>query len=342
MCLKEKVANENKKDRQGDNRSKLYYVKAEYDATMLDDIFGPENWSIEILNQDVRVWEQQLISFSQNKREEYPARVAAAWVSVRLTVTFPDGKKTFRDGIGSGDAIRKRDNPNSVETEGLALKAAGTDALKRAATLLGNIFGRGMEKDGTQRYDYDYVPPDGDEAEDDARPTSSVSLDTATQSQPQTQTPSHPQTSHHREPVVTSGISRPVQQQRQHEGRRDLSDDPFAASHSQDEGSQGTRDLLTPELRRIIPQGRLIEVGGPEKWRSIFSQLNEARKSWVTTEGQVETMKNEMAAFRKRAEGENIITGTSAGARDIKNFFDTMDTFVEKRRKEILGISQAA
>lgn len=344
MFLKEKVANENKKDRQGDNRSKLYYVKAEYDATMLDDIFGPENWSVEILNQDVRVWEQQLISFSQNKREEYTARVAAAWVSARLTVTFPDGKRTFRDGIGSGDAIRKRDNPNSVETEGLALKAAGTDALKRAATLLGNIFGRGMEKDGTQRYDYDYVPPDGDEAEEEARPTSSVSLDRDTQSQPQlqAQVPSQPQISHHREPVVTSGVSRPIQQQRQHDGRRDLSDDPFAVNHSQDEGSQGTRDLLTPELRRIIPQGRLIEVGGPEKWRSIFSQLNEARKSWVTTEDQVQLMKNEMAAFRKRAEGENIITGTSAGARDIKNFFDTMDTFVEKRRKEILGIPQAA
>ncbi|MBD2745839.1 hypothetical protein IC232_03920 [Microvirga sp. BT688] len=348
VYLKEKVANENKKDRQGDNRSKLYYVKAEYDATMLDDIFGPENWSVEILNQDSRVWEQQLISFSQNKREEYTARVASAWVSVRLTVTFPDGKKASRDGIGSGDAIRKRDNPNSVETEGLALKAAGTDALKRAATLLGNIFGRGMEKDGTQRYDYDYVPPEGDEADEEARPTTSVDLgaSTAPQLQAQPQASIQPQRlsepPQHREPVVTSGVTRPVQPQRQVDNRSDLSDDPFSATPSNSNGAEDDQDILTPELRRIIPQGRLIEVGAPDKWRSIFSQLNEARKNWVTTEAHVQIMKDQMAAFRKRAETENIISGTSAGAKDIKHFFDTMDNFVEKRRKEILGIPQAA
>lgn len=348
LALKEKVANENKKDRQGDGRSKLYYVKAEYDATMLDDIFGPENWSVEILNQDSKVWEQNLISFSQQKREEYTARIASAWVSVRLTVTFPDGKKACRDGIGAGDAIRKKDNPNSVETEGLALKAAGTDALKRAATLLGNIFGRGMEKDGTQRYDYDYVPPESDEADEEARPTTSVDLGNSTSSQPQLQTQAssqpqrQPETQQYREPVVTSGVSRPVQPQRQVDGRHDLSDDPFAATPSNSNGAQDPQDLLTPELRRIIPHGRLIEVGAPDKWRSIFSQLNEARKNWVTTEAQVQIMKDELAAFRKRAEDESIISGNAAGARDIRHFFDSLDGLVEKRRKEILGIPQAA
>jgi recombination DNA repair RAD52 pathway protein len=375
IALKQMVANENKKDRQGDNRSKLYYVKMEYDATKLDEIFGPENWSAEILNQESRVWEQDLVSFKQNKQEVYKARVASAWVTVRLTVKFPDGRETFRDGVGAGDAIRRADNPNSVEAEGLALKAAGTDAIKRAATLLGNIFGRGMEKDGTQRYDYDYVPPLDDEADEETRPTSEVEIandvgqpQNPPQHQPQVQSQSRPQTQgqarpqpqplqpsrpqQHQEPNVTSGLSRqapghasaaPTAQSRpQAEPQRGSADDFDNALNQAPVDVRTLTDPLSEHLRLIIPQSNLIEVGNPERWKNIFSQLNEARKNWVTTEDQVATMKAHMADFRKRASNENIISGNSAGAKDIKHYFDTMDTFIDKRRQQILGLNQAA
>ncbi|WP_262266986.1 MULTISPECIES: RAD52 family DNA repair protein [Microvirga] len=380
-ALKEKVANENKKDRQGDNRSKLYYVKMEYDATKLDEIFGPENWSAEILNQESRVWEQDLVSFKQNKQEVYKARVASAWVTVRLTVKFPDGRETFRDGVGAGDAIRRADNPNSVEAEGLALKAAGTDAIKRAATLLGNIFGRGMEKDGTQRYDYDYVPPLDDEADEETRPTSDVVIandvgqpqnppqqQVQSQSRPQAQTRPQPQSQspqprtqasaqqpssrpqQHHEPNVTSGLSRQAPEhapvaptaQPQHASQPGPADDFDNALNQASVDVRTLTDPLSEHLRLIIPQGNLIEVGIPERWKNIFSQINEARKNWVTTVEDVATMKAHMADFRKRASNENIISGTSAGAKDIKHYFDTMDTFIEKRRQHILGIGQAA
>ncbi|WP_114944349.1 Rad52/Rad22 family DNA repair protein [Microvirga calopogonii] len=388
IALKEKVANENKKDRQGDNRSKLYYVKMEYDATKLDEIFGPENWRTEILNQESRVWEQDLVSFKQNKQEVYKARVASAWMTVRLTVKFPDGRETFRDGVGAGDAIRRADNPNSVEAEGLALKAAGTDAIKRAATLLGNIFGRGMEKDGTQRYDYDYVPPEDDEADDETRPTSDVAIANdagqpqgeaqPTQVQPQSRPPSPPQASAHptaqtrpasspqtrsqpqqparpqqyQEPNVTSGLARPPQGQApasptsqartEPEVRPRVADEFESALNGAQADVRTLTDPLSEHLRLIIPQGKLIEVGHPDRWKNIFSQLNEARKNWVTTVDQVEVMKAHMADFRSRASNENIISGSSAGAKDIKHYFDTMDTFIDRRRQQILGLDQAA
>lgn len=110
--------------RQDENRT-LAYLEGWYVIAEANRIFGPENWDrITLATQSV--WQGRI---NNNPCCAYTARVR---ICVRAGLTT-----LTREGSGFGQA-RGRDQG---EAHGLALKAAETDATKRALSTLGAPFG---------------------------------------------------------------------------------------------------------------------------------------------------------------------------------------------------------
>ncbi len=112
------------KTRQDEDKT-LAYLEGWYVIAEANRIFGPENWDrITLATQSV--WQGRI---NNNPCCAYTARVR---ISVRAGLTT-----LTREGSGFGQA-RGRDQG---EAHGLALKAAETDATKRALSTLGAPFG---------------------------------------------------------------------------------------------------------------------------------------------------------------------------------------------------------
>jgi recombination DNA repair RAD52 pathway protein len=115
-------------------RSGLSYVTGRYVKQTLNQLFGPLGWGYEIIEQ------HPASAWTGNEGE------AARWfVHLRLSVTV--GERTVsRDGIavGHGNLVTKS-GPVSVgrasEVWDFAAAEAVTDALKRAASSLGQVLG---------------------------------------------------------------------------------------------------------------------------------------------------------------------------------------------------------
>jgi hypothetical protein len=101
----------------------------------LTRIFGFMDWSKEI--------EYGLIFESQRDPTKAGGWDVAYHAKCRLSVTDPDGMTTVREDAGTGSA---KNQPSRADAHDLAIKAAVSGALKRAAKDLGNQFGLSLYK----------------------------------------------------------------------------------------------------------------------------------------------------------------------------------------------------
>lgn len=97
----------------------LSYLETWYVIDRMNQVFGPLNWSKETTN---------LYQVEGTQRATYTCKV-------RVTVYTPDGRQAYRDGYGYGN-----DKHDKTPHE-LAVKAAESDAFKRAAMQFGLSLG---------------------------------------------------------------------------------------------------------------------------------------------------------------------------------------------------------
>lgn len=128
--LDEKIPRSAVKERDGGGGVRLSYIGAEYVTDRLNQIFGSLGWSKTTIKLD-KVFEGQL---EQNGRKKHTVSYIA---QVRLVVTV-DGKGTEHTTTGHGTGF---DVFNPGAAHELAVKAAETDAFKRAASNLGQSMG---------------------------------------------------------------------------------------------------------------------------------------------------------------------------------------------------------
>jgi DNA repair and recombination protein RAD52 len=123
------------KQRQGANRQQLFYLEGWQAIDNANRIFGFGNWSRETVAMEA-LHEPKLVTDA-----EAPERgkvVAAYFARVRVTVYAKDGTRSImRDGCGAARGFAK----TAGEAMENALKAAETDATKRALVTFGNAFG---------------------------------------------------------------------------------------------------------------------------------------------------------------------------------------------------------
>jgi DNA repair and recombination protein RAD52 len=129
------LARERVKQRQGAGRHSLSYIEAWDAIAAANAIFGHGNWSRETVLLEA-LHDPKLVP-----DEENPSRtkvVAAFLAKARVTVWSPDGQRSIvREGCGAARGFAK----TAGEAMENALKAAETDALKRALVTFGNAFG---------------------------------------------------------------------------------------------------------------------------------------------------------------------------------------------------------
>lgn len=116
-------------ERQGPGRQMVSYLKGSDAVNLMNDIFGPAEWFHEIRDQGYR---------DKEEREGSGRWTGVAWVLVRVTVRWSNGKDNWHDGMGT---FASKMAGSWHEVEANARKAAATDALKRAIVHFGNALG---------------------------------------------------------------------------------------------------------------------------------------------------------------------------------------------------------
>jgi DNA repair and recombination protein RAD52 len=133
--LEAPLARERVKQRQGANRQSLSYMEGWQLIEEANRIFGFGCWSRETTLLEP-LHDPKLVA-----DEEDPSRskvVAAYFAKARVTVWSPDGQRSIvREGCGAARGFAK----TAGEAMEQAIKAAETDALKRALVTFGNAFG---------------------------------------------------------------------------------------------------------------------------------------------------------------------------------------------------------
>ena len=121
------------KFREIDGKS-LAYIEGWHAIEQANRIFGVEAWDRET------VWSECIW------RKPVDAQFGAAYVT-RVRITVRTGSDTFvREGVGAAEAIA----PTPGQAHEKAIKAAETDATKRALSTLGNCFGLFLYRSGKE------------------------------------------------------------------------------------------------------------------------------------------------------------------------------------------------
>src|SRR5690349_1856704 len=110
--------------RQGNGRE-LSYIEGWYAISEANRIFGFDGWSRETV-------ESRCVLTRENRGSFLAIYIARVRISV-----FADGTNIIREGHGSGEGH----GPSPGEVHDTALKAAETDATKRALATFGRPFG---------------------------------------------------------------------------------------------------------------------------------------------------------------------------------------------------------
>ena len=122
------------------NGRELSYIEGWYAISQANRIFGFDGWSRETVESRCVL-----------SRENRGAFLAVYTAKVRITVEA-DGMKIIREGHGSGEG--RANSPGEVHDT--ALKAAETDATKRALATFGKPFGLELyRKDVVRRPELD-------------------------------------------------------------------------------------------------------------------------------------------------------------------------------------------
>ena len=126
---------EHVRQRQGANRQSLSYLEAWQLIADANRIFGFGNWSRETLQMEA-LHEPKLVTHAE--APEAGTVVAAYFARVRVTVWAKDGTRSIvREGCGAARGFA-RTIGEAMEN---AIKAAETDAMKRALVTFGDQFG---------------------------------------------------------------------------------------------------------------------------------------------------------------------------------------------------------
>jgi len=159
--LAERVPAKKLKERDGPGRTKIKYVTDDYILTTLDEIFGPLNWTREVLHETIvadfiGAKKTKKITDFKTKQEswvEYDPHCLIASARCRITIRFA-GRVAIYEDVGTN--VREVDLKDKPAAYMIAVKGAVTDGYKRCAAQIGNIFGRGLATDGSQLFDPDY------------------------------------------------------------------------------------------------------------------------------------------------------------------------------------------
>jgi len=157
--LAEKVPNNKLRERDGPSNTKLKYIDDDYILTKLDEIFGPLNWDRKVLEESIAAEFQgapkrkQETNWQTKKTEwvDYIPECVIARARCQITVRYANQIAVFED---VGTIVREVDLKNKPAAYMQAIKGAVTDGYKRCAAQIGNIFGRGLEKNQTDIPDY--------------------------------------------------------------------------------------------------------------------------------------------------------------------------------------------
>jgi hypothetical protein len=134
QALQRNPANQEVRFREANGRQ-LAYIEGRYAITQANRIFGFDAWSRETI-------ESKCVLAKENRG----AFTAVYITKVRITVTA-GGSIIVREGHGTGEG--RGSSPGEVHA--IALKAAETDATKRALVTFGKPFGLALYANGKQR-----------------------------------------------------------------------------------------------------------------------------------------------------------------------------------------------
>ena len=121
------------------------YLEGWYVIEVMNQIFGFDGWSGYVKELSVSPPVDATIG-----KEQKPGFKQGAYCVYEVTAHFANGNVVTKSAVGFGSASRQ----DKVDVEENAIKAAETDAMKRACRYLGNKFGnalydkqqRGVEK----------------------------------------------------------------------------------------------------------------------------------------------------------------------------------------------------
>lgn len=162
--------------RKGGGNKEFAYVDPRYVIAQLNRIFGYDGWSRETLDCEMIRDEQTSVeTYENNQRVTKGGFCITAKATVRLTIHLraEDGSehKLVRDGVGvSASAEVDKQGQSKGDLMERTIKAAETDALKRAAKTLGKVFGLNI-KESDQIDEIPVTPADAPTAPKPAEPT---------------------------------------------------------------------------------------------------------------------------------------------------------------------------
>lgn len=153
------------KSRRGSDGKTVSYVEGWYVLDMANEIFGFGNWDLETVSVQ-REHEPVLVTPESDDRDQRPKRpftVVTYSAKVRLTVHSADGtRKIVRERSGAHRGFA----PTAGEAIENTIKAAETDATKRAFITFGNVFGLALYDkslknvgENAPRLTHDRTPP---------------------------------------------------------------------------------------------------------------------------------------------------------------------------------------
>lgn len=133
------------KDAINQNPQGFDYLEGWYVIDVMNRIFGFDGWSGYVKELSVSPAVDAKIG-----KEQKPGFKQGAYCVYEVEAVFADGTKVIKSAVGFGSSSRQ----DKVDVEENAIKAAETDAMKRACRYLGNKLGnalydkqqRGVEK----------------------------------------------------------------------------------------------------------------------------------------------------------------------------------------------------
>ena len=158
------------KERTGPSNQKVHYVDGDYVIHQLNENFGVEN--VDILTSEMvceaertmvkvievrgpYIKEQRTYGPNTQTNVPYVEFTYRAKVTLKVTIFTETGEEKVitKEGTGVGYGTGPAQEFNSLhQYRQMAIKAAETDAIKRAAKKLGARFGLSIGKDGKQAY----------------------------------------------------------------------------------------------------------------------------------------------------------------------------------------------
>lgn len=169
-ALNSRIPEQYMKTRDGNGGKTFHYINGDYINYKLNDVFGVENVDkefVSISHEHTREFSKEFLrngpynaearKYTEPKKVVEPAVEFTYMAVIRLTIRVKDAEGnvvTFkREGVGTGGALAANNEfAAQHHARQTAIKAAETDATKRAAKQIGSALGLAIDLDGKQQY----------------------------------------------------------------------------------------------------------------------------------------------------------------------------------------------